>query len=35
MRVSKIAHPNDDEGMKGQIGLPQKWCTITINREEL
>ena len=21
--MSKVAHPNDDEGMKGQIGLPR------------
>src|ERR1700682_118133 len=27
MRASKIMHPNDDAGIKGQIGLPQKWCT--------
>jgi hypothetical protein len=29
MRASKIMHPNDDVGMKGQIGLPQRWCTMS------
>jgi hypothetical protein len=29
MRASKIMHPNDDVGMNGQIGLPQKWCTMS------
>jgi hypothetical protein len=27
MSVSKIMHPNEDVGMNGQMGLPQKWCT--------
>jgi len=25
MKASKIMHPNEDVGMKGQIGLPHKW----------
>ncbi len=29
MTASKIMHPNDDVGMKGQIGLPQRWCTTS------
>ena len=24
--VSRTTHPNDDVGMKGQIGCPQRWC---------
>jgi hypothetical protein len=26
MAVSKITQPNDEVGMKGQIGWPQRWC---------
>jgi hypothetical protein len=29
IRLSKIAHPNDDVGMKGQMALPWKWCTTS------
>ena len=29
MTASKIMHPNDDVGMKGQIGLPQRWWTMS------
>jgi hypothetical protein len=27
--ASKIMQPNDDVGMKGQIGLPQRWWTMS------
>jgi hypothetical protein len=27
--ASQIMHPNDDVGMKGQIGLPQRWWTMS------
>jgi hypothetical protein len=27
--VSKIMQPNDDVGMNGQIGLPQRWCAMS------
>jgi hypothetical protein len=27
--ASKIMHPKDDVGMKGQIGLPRRWCAMS------
>jgi len=27
--ASKIMQPNDDVGMKGQIGLPQRWWMMS------